>query len=76
MDKNTMSEAIRPALEQMRRAQDEFSASNAAKTAEYSAVFHRDLPYLDDGLADHLPDVVTPARTTGNLRSQANTRQS
>ena len=60
MGKNTMSEDIRPALEQMRRAQDEFSASNAAKAAEYSAVFHKDLPYLDDGLADHLLDVVMP----------------
>ena len=60
MGKNTMSEAIRPALEQMRHAQDAFSASNAAKAAEYSAVFHRDLPYLDDGLADHLLDIVTP----------------
>ena len=54
MGKNTMSEAIRPALEQMRHAQDAFSASNAAKAVEYSAEFHRDLPYLDDGLADHL----------------------
>ena len=60
MGKNILPEAMRPVLEQMRRSQDEFSASNAVKAAKYSAVFHRDIPYLDDGSACHLLDVVTP----------------